>query len=75
MAGAIFISYRRGDDPSALGRLFDHLREAFKPDQVFMDVGSIAPGLDFVSELERRVEQCEVLLAVIGTGWVDEVVG
>ena len=35
-----------------------------------MDVDSIAPGEDFVSILEARVAECDVLLALIGRGWL-----
>jgi len=71
MAGKIFISYRRGDDPGNTGRLFDHLQQAFGPEQLFMYVDSIAPGLDFVRVLEEQVGQCDVLLAMIGPRWFD----
>jgi hypothetical protein len=73
MAGKIFISYRRGDDPGNTGRLFDHLQQAFQPEQLFMDVDSIAPGLDFVRVLEEQVGQCDVMLAMIGPRWFDAV--
>lgn len=36
-----------------------------------MDVDSIAPGEDFVRLLESQIAQCEILLAVIGKGWLD----
>ncbi len=71
MAGKIFINYRRGDDPGNTGRLFDRLQDAFTPDQLFIDVDSIEPGLDFVRVLNERVAECDVVLAVIGKGWVD----
>jgi hypothetical protein len=71
MQGKIFINYRRGDDPGHTGRLFDHLQDAFQPDQLFMDVDSIAPGLDFVRVLEEQVAKCDVLLTVISRGWLD----
>jgi hypothetical protein len=71
MGGKIFISYRRGDDPGNAGRLFDQLRMAFKPGQVFMDVDSIAPGLDFARVLEDQVANCDVMLAIIGKHWID----
>jgi hypothetical protein len=71
MSGKIFINYRRGDDPGNTGRLFDRLQEVFAPEQLFMDVDSIAPGLDFVRVLEEQVGQCDALLAVIGKGWID----
>jgi hypothetical protein len=70
MAGKIFINYRRGDDPGNTGRLFDRLEDAFPRDQLFIDVDSIPPGHDFVRVLEHTVAQCDVLLAVIGKGWL-----
>jgi hypothetical protein len=71
MTGKIFINYRRGDDPGHTGRLFDRLQDVFDPEQLFMDVDNIAPGLDFVRVLNERVAECDIVLAVIGKGWVD----
>jgi len=71
MTGKIFINYRRGDDPGNTGRLFDRLQDAFASDQLFLDVDNIAPGLDFVRVLNERVAECDVVLAVIGKGWLD----
>ena len=66
----IFISYRRGEDAGFAGRLFDRLGRTFRRQRLFMDVDSIAPGEDFVSILEARVAECDVLLALIGRGWL-----
>jgi formylglycine-generating enzyme required for sulfatase activity len=71
MAGRIFINYRRGDDAGHSGRLFDRLQEVFAPEQLFMDVDNIEPGLDFVNVLKEQVAQCDVLIAVIGKSWID----
>src|SRR5215471_17449445 len=71
MVGKIFVNYRRGDDQALAGRLFDRLGEAFGCEQLFMDVDSIAPGLDFVQVLEERLGQCDIVLTVIGTGWLE----
>jgi uncharacterized protein YecT (DUF1311 family) len=71
MDGKIFISYRRGDDPGSAGRLLDALKTSFKADQLFIDVDNIEPGLDFVQEIQERVAQSQVLLAVIGKNWCD----
>src|SRR5436190_9290959 len=71
MPGKIFINYRRGDDPGNTGRLFDQLEDVFPREQLFIDVDSIPPGRDFVRVLEEQVAQCDVLLAVIGKGWID----
>src|SRR5512144_677158 len=70
MGGTIFISYRRDQDAGFAGRLFDRLERTFRRKALFMDVDSIAPGQDFVSILEARVAQCDVLLALIGRGWL-----
>ena len=35
-----------------------------------MDVDTIAPGIDFVEAIEQAVSKCDVLIAVIGAGWL-----
>jgi hypothetical protein len=67
----IFISYRRADTPHVAGRLFDRLEARFGAGNVFMDVDSIEPGLDFAETIEEAVGSCDVLLALIGPRWVD----
>jgi succinate dehydrogenase hydrophobic anchor subunit len=71
MAGKIFINYRRDDDPGFAQALFAHLARAFPPEQLFMDVDSIEPGLDFVRVLNDQVAQCDILISVVGKNWVD----
>jgi hypothetical protein len=71
MAGKIFVNYRRGDDPGFAQALFGRLEQAFSHEQLFMDVDNIAPGLDFVRVLDERVAECDVVLAVIGKGWIE----
>jgi hypothetical protein len=70
VTGRIFINYRRGDEPGFAGRLFDRLEQTFEPNQVFIDVDNIPPGHDFVSVIESEVAKCDVLLAIIGRGWL-----
>ena len=67
----IFISYRREDSAGHAGRLFDRLCTYFGKDSVFMDVEGIEAGVDFVETIEQAVGGCDVLLAVIGRGWLD----
>ena len=69
--GRIFISYRRVDTPHVAGRLFDRLEARFGAGNIFMDVDSIDPGLDFAEAIERAVGSCDVLLALIGRHWSD----
>jgi hypothetical protein len=66
----IFISYRRKDGSGSAGRLHDRLRERYGRDNVFMDVDSIEPGLDFIEVIERTVGSCDVLIALIGRQWL-----
>ena len=66
----IFISYRREDSGASAGRLHDRLREHFGRDNVFMDVDTIEPGLDFIEVIERTVASCDVLIALIGRQWL-----
>jgi hypothetical protein len=71
MAGKIFINYRRGDDSGFVQALLGRLEQAFSRQQVFIDIDGIDPGVDFVRVLEEQVAQCDVLIAVIGKGWID----
>lgn len=73
MAGAIFISYRRADNPHAAHRLYDHLCRRFGPRSTFIDLDNIEPGADFVLSIDDAIAQSRVLLAVIGQHWLDAV--
>ncbi|WP_198320917.1 toll/interleukin-1 receptor domain-containing protein [Azohydromonas aeria] len=66
----IFINYRRQDCPAAAGRLADRLHAEFGADQVFLDVGDIVPGADFVQTLERALGGATVVLALVGPNWL-----
>jgi hypothetical protein len=68
--GGVFVSYRREDGGDAAGRLADRLAERFGAGRVFMDVDAIEPGTDFAQAMIRAVEACDVLVAVIGPGWL-----
>jgi len=70
VAGGVFISYRRGDSAGHAGRLYDRLSTHFGEPQVFMDIDGIEPGIDFVESLRQAVQQCRVLVAVIGPDWL-----
>lgn len=70
VAGGIFISYRRDDSAGHAGRLYDRLQARFGEQQVFMDVDAIEPGVDFVDSLRQAVQQCRILVAVIGPDWL-----
>jgi TIR domain len=73
MPSKVFISYRREDSRYQARRVYDAFVHALPPDTVFMDVDSIPPGADFVEILEGWVQQCDVLLALIGPNWLKSV--
>ena len=64
---SVFVSYRRDDSKHAAGRLGERLHERFR---LFMDIDSIRPGADFTAVVRNAVDQADVVLAVIGTGWL-----
>ena len=68
--GGIFVSYRRKEDSHLAGRLYDRLVDRFGKRQVFMDVNTIEPGVDFAHEISRAVAACRVLLVIIGPTWL-----
>ncbi len=67
----IFISCRRDDAFDATDRLYTELVERFGEESVMMDVDSIPSGADYRKYIQESVENCEVLLAVIGNHWLN----
>ena len=70
MSKKIFISYRREDSRWESLHLYKALTQVLPPDHVFLDVDAIPLGLDFVQHLQGWVQQCDVLLAMMGRGWL-----
>ena len=72
----IFLNYRREDSAGHVGRLWDVLRSGvegepgFADDQIFIDIDTIEPGVDFREAIRKAVEASDVFLAVIGKQWV-----
>lgn len=71
----IFISYRRDDSAGYVRALYDRLVQHFSKERVFMDVDTIDPGLPFDEAIKHALDQCEILLVVIGRRWMDKQVG
>jgi hypothetical protein len=66
----IFISYRREDSAGYAHAIHSQLVQHFSKDQVFMDVDTVEPGVDFVRAIEKAVGECDVLVALIGERWL-----
>ena len=66
----VFISYWREDTIAYAGRIYDRLAPHFGAANVFMDVDTLEPGVDFVHVLQRMVENCDIFLCIIGRQWL-----
>jgi TIR domain/Sulfatase-modifying factor enzyme 1 len=66
----VFINYRRDDAASFASRVYNRLEREFGRDNLFMDVVAIPLGLDFVKVIDEEIAKCDVLLAIIGPGWL-----
>ena len=71
MTARVFISYRRNDSKYQARMIYGAFQKVVPRDCLFMDVNSIPPGVDFVETLQSWVNQCEIMLALIGPGWIE----
>jgi formylglycine-generating enzyme required for sulfatase activity len=71
MAAKVFISYRRDDSRYQARMIHAAFCRTIPRDHVFMDIDSIPPGANFRKILNEWVGQCDLLLALIGPGWMD----
>ncbi|MFE9171066.1 toll/interleukin-1 receptor domain-containing protein [Streptomyces kebangsaanensis] len=67
----IFINYRTGDGERAPELVDERLVRVFGGSKVFRDRRSMRPGTNFPEYLRRELENCTVLLALIGPRWLD----
>jgi hypothetical protein len=70
MAERIFISYRREDSRGYAGRLQGDLSRRYTNEAVFRDI-EIPPGVDFAEHIYGLIDHCNVVLVIIGNGWLD----
>ena len=68
----VFISYRRSDAQSASRQLADALKRRFGPEDVFFDTRDILAGVEWKSDTIRRVQESDVVLAIIGLSGASE---
>jgi uncharacterized protein YjbI with pentapeptide repeats len=67
----VFISYRRKDSDVVAGRLRDALVLRLADVQIFLDVSGIEPGQDFKRAMLTALSAADVVLPVIGPGWLN----
>jgi Uncharacterized protein conserved in bacteria (DUF2252)/TIR domain len=73
MTAKIFISYRRNDSKYQARMIHEAFCRIIPRGHVFMDVDTILPGRKFREVIKDWLNQCEVLLALIGPGWIDAI--
>ena len=66
----IFISYRRAEDNKSyiVGTIHEKLEKVFQG-EVFRDTYDIAGGTDWRNVLEHELNDCRVMLVIIGPDW------
>jgi hypothetical protein len=67
----VFISYRRRDAPGQAQLLWRYFVDRYKSKNVFFDNEGISVGAKFSAEIEQKVRECDVLVAVIGPRWIE----
>jgi hypothetical protein len=68
----LFISYRRADSGSVVGRIYDRLADAFGGEVVFRDIDAIPGAADFRDAIADALDACAIMLVVIGPRWLTE---
>jgi hypothetical protein len=71
MVAKVFISYRRDDARWQARNIHEVFCKVLSAEHVFMDISSIRPGDNFRKILSDWVAKCDVLLALIGPGWIN----
>jgi TIR domain len=67
----IFLNYRRRDDAYAAALLDYMLSERFGNGQIFRASRSIPPGADYEEHLLSAAAECDFMLVMVSSGWVD----
>lgn len=67
----IFLNYRREDSSGYAGRLYDRLTARYGAENVFIDIDSLDPGVDFADAIHETLSKCGIVLVIIGRSWLN----
>jgi len=67
-----FVSYRRTDCMIESSALVDGLRYRLPEWDIFRDLDSIPPGVDWKERIEKEISNCRVVIVMIGDNWLDK---
>lgn len=65
----LFVSYRRGLDWASAPEIMRALRAALPGADIFRDLESISPGVDFEQAINRQIPQLDLMLVIISPYW------
>jgi TIR domain len=66
----IFVSYRRKTTGDITGRIVDRLEAHYGKESIFIDIDNIPFGVDFRNRIEEVLQECDVMIAVVGRKWL-----
>jgi len=69
MMPKIFVSYRRKGSEAVTGRIVDRLISHYGEESIFIDIDDIPIGADFRQHINEVLQQCDIMIAVIGPRW------
>lgn len=69
MGRSIFINYRRDDSAANALSIAQYLQRKFGEGNVFLDIEQIHAGAEFPSVLKSTLNNCKIMLVVIGPTW------
>lgn len=68
----LFVAYRRKDAPGHAGRIGERLIGYFGAGQVFKDIESLPPGVDFVDFIRAKLQLAFVMVVIVGPNWAKD---
>lgn len=70
MTTSLFVSYRRDDAAAEASLIARFAKERIGEDSVFFDTSSISPGETWPVKLREKIQNANIVVAVIGPQWV-----
>ena len=68
----MFVGSRRTDAPGHTGRIGERLINHFGAGQVFKDIESLGPGVNYVDVIREKLQLAHVMVVVIGPHWAND---
>ena len=66
----VFINYRHDDTQGEAQLLYDRLASRFGSENLFLDVRSLQPGMEWLEEIKSHSDSCHIFLSLIGPRWI-----